>query len=98
MDTFHEWYLTSVRRRTLSELWDLFFLTAGTDANDAWYRCTLYYWEIKETYQAKFANFNDFGDLYLSFIFNMLANSLNIKSQTENMVEAYDIHDTTTFV
>lgn len=28
----------------------------------------------------------------------MLSNSLNIKQQTENMIEAYEVHDTDTFV
>lgn len=98
MDSFYEWHLTSTRRKKNVELWDLFFTVAGTNANEAWYRCTLYYWEISETYRTKWKQFNDFGDVWLSFVFNMMANSINIKSQTENMIEAYDIHDTTTFV
>lgn len=53
---------------------------------------------MKVTYKVKWENFNDFGDIYLSFIFNMLQNSLNIKSQTENMIEAYALHNTVTFV
>lgn len=81
-----------------TELWDLFFLTAGTSANDAWYNCALFQLDFVETYKAKYATFGgDFGNLYLSAIFNMLSNSLNIKSQTENMIEAYDEHDTETF-
>jgi hypothetical protein len=97
MDSFHLWYLTSTRRRYYTELWDLFFTVAGTDFNEAWYKCFLYYDDISSTYITKWANFNDFGDIYLSFIFNMLSNSLNIKSQTENMIESYDDHDTVTF-
>lgn len=58
----------------------------------------MYYDDFTETYKTKWENFNDFGDIYLSFIFNMLSNSLNIKSQTENMIEAYEIHATETFV
>ena len=53
---------------------------------------------MKVTYSGKWANFKDFGDIYLSFIFNMLQNSLNIKSQTENMISAYELHNTETFV
>lgn len=98
MDVFHNWKLTAVRQKTVTDLWDLFFLTAGTDANETWYNCYLFYDDFKSTYSTKWENFNDFGDIYLSFIFNMLQNSLNIKSQTESMIEAYELHNTVTFV
>lgn len=71
---------------------------AGQDFNEAWYKCFLYYDNISTIYITNWTSFSDFGDLYLSFIFNMLQNSLNIKSQTENMIESYDAHDTVTFV
>ena len=58
----------------------MFFNTAGTDANETWYNCYLFYDDIYVNYETKWENFNDFGDIYLSFIFNMLQNSLNIKS------------------
>jgi hypothetical protein len=73
-------------------------MTAGTDANETWYNCYLFYNDFTDTYKTKWENFNDFGDIYLSFIFNMLSNSLNIKSQTENMIDAYEIHQTETFI
>lgn len=98
MNVFHNWKLTAVRQKTVTDLWDLFFNTAGTDANETWYNCYLYYDDVKVTYSGKWANFKDFGDIYLSFIFNMLQNSLNIKSQTENMISAYELHNTETFV
>lgn len=98
MDSFHDWSNTSTRRRKNTELWDLFFITTGTVFNEAWYRCFLFYDDITTTYLKKWSEFNDFGDIYLSFIFNMLANSLNIKTQTENMIGAYDEHDTVVFV
>lgn len=79
MDSFHTWHLSATRYRYKTELWDLFFTVAGTDMNDAWYNCYLYYIDFRDVYETKFDNFNDFGDLYLSFIFNMLQNSLNIK-------------------
>lgn len=97
-DSFHEWSLVSTRRRKGTELWDLFFTVAGTDFNESWYRCFLFYDDITTTYLKKWSEFNDFGDIYLSFIFNMLSNSLNIKSQTENMIGAYAEHDTVVFV
>ena len=75
----------------------MFFQTAGTSFNETWYNCYLYYYDFEGTYATKWENFNDFGDIYLSFIFNMLQNSLNIKSQTENMITAYETHQTTAF-
>ena len=64
----------------------------GTDFNEGWYKCFLFWEDLANTYLTKWAAFNDFGDIYLSFIFNMLSNSLNIKTQTENMIEAYQTH------
>lgn len=97
MNVLHEWHLVSTRRRYWYELWDLFFEEAGTDANDTWYNCFLFYSDIREAYKQKFENFDDFGDLYLSFIFNMLQNSYSIKQQTDSMIENYAIHDTEKF-
>jgi len=97
MDVFHTWKLAAVRKKKFTELWDLFFITAGTTLNESWYNCYLYYDDIKMSYSTKWENFADFGDIYLSFIFNMLQNSLNIKSQTENMIIAYELHNTVTF-
>ena len=98
MDVLHEWYIVATNRRKLTELWDLLFEAAGTDINDAWYNCYLFSYDFVSTYAVKFSSFSDFGDIYLSFIFNMLQHSLNIRAQAENMVEAYDLHDTETFV
>ena len=97
MDSFHTWYLTATRYKKKTELSDLAFTVAGTDANDSWYNCYLFYYDFSSAYEQKFEKFNDFGDIYLSFIFNMLQNSLSIKSQTENMIESYAKHDTVTF-
>lgn len=97
MNSFHSWYLTATRKRNNIELSDLFFTVAGTDANDSWYNCFLFYYDFRMAYEQKFEKFNDFGDIYLSFIFNMLQNSLSIKKQTENMISSYAKHDTVTF-
>ena len=71
MNSFHSWYLTATRKRNNIELSDLFFTVAGTDANDSWYNCFLFYYDFRMAYEQKFEKFNDFGDIYLSFIFNM---------------------------
>jgi len=50
--------------------------------------------DVKQVYTTKVENFVDFGDVYLSFIFNLLANSLQIKVGVENMIKATDKYDT----
>jgi hypothetical protein len=50
--------------------------------------------DIKQVYVTKVENFVDFGDVYLSFIFNLLANSLQIKSSVEKMIAFNKVFDT----
>jgi len=50
--------------------------------------------DIKQVYVTKVENFVDFGDVYLSFIFNLLANSLQIKSSVEKMIAFNKVYDT----
>lgn len=50
--------------------------------------------DIKQVYVTKVENFVDFGDVYLSFIFNLLANSLQIKSSVEKMIKFNKVYDT----
>ena len=76
---------------------DPFFLvgdTIGNEFDDTWFYCFQFWLDIKAEYVQKFENFVDFGDIYLSFIFNLLANSLHIKEASENMIEATNTHDT----
>ncbi len=42
MNSVHDWYKVSTYRRSITELWDQFFLTAGRSFNDFWYFCFLY--------------------------------------------------------
>lgn len=98
LNSLHDWSLTSTRRRSGTELWDLFFIVAGTSFNEAWYKCFLFWDDLSDTYLTKWEEFNDFGDVYLSFIFNMLSKSLIIKTQTESMIDSYSVHDTEVFV
>ena len=80
---------------------DPFFLTGDTIGNefdDTWFYCYQFVLDVRDVYAQKAENFVDFGDVYLSFIFNLLANSLQIKEATEAMIEADDQHDTVLFV
>lgn len=98
MDQMHEFHLNMTRRWDWVDPYFLVFDVFGNEMNDSWFNCYLFWTDIKAIYQAKAANFVDFGDVYLSFIFNLLANSLQIKKAAENMVAANDVHDTVMFV
>lgn len=50
-----------------------------------------------KAYEEKKKNFVDLPDLYLSFIFNLLGNSFQLKSATESMITASNTHDSVTF-
>jgi hypothetical protein len=66
----------------------------GNEFNDAWFYCYQFGNDVSSEYKTKGENFVDFGDFYLSFIFNLLSISLQIKVATENMIEAVDNYDT----
>jgi hypothetical protein len=66
----------------------------GNEFNDAWFYCYQYGKDVGSEYQTKAENFVDFGDVYLSFIFNLLSNSLQIKVATENVIGAVAEYDT----
>ena len=50
-----------------------------------------------ESFYEKKKNFVDLPDLYLSFIFNLLGNSFQLKTALESMVTASSTHDMVTF-
>ena len=98
MDQLYEFHLNMTRRKSALDPYYLTVHIFGNEINDSWFYC--YQWgnDLYEVYQTKADNFVDFGDVYLSFIFNLLSNSLNIKTSTENMIEAKDDHDTAYFI
>lgn len=103
MDIFHNFHLNMTRRKdTTPDTWfdpyRLIMYTIGNSFNDFWYNCFRFGYDVYDSYATKFDNFVDFGDVYLSFIFNMLANSVEIKADVELMIEAYDTHETEDFV
>ena len=80
---------------------DPYYLTThimGVELNDSWFYCYQFGDDIADIYKTKAENFVDFGDVYLSFIFNLLSNSLNIKISTENMIDARQDHDSVKFI
>jgi len=66
--------------QTYKKTWnDPFFAVTyslGSPVNDAWFYCYQWFTNFYDVYEKKYDSFVDFGDLYLSFIFNMLGNSL----------------------
>ena len=105
MDFFHEFHLNMTRRKTgdgvLEDWFDPYRLiadTLGNSFNKFWFNCFQFGFDVYDSYKIKFDNFVDFGDIYLSFIFNMLSQSINIKTEVEAMISAFAIHDTEEFV
>ena len=98
MDQLHNFHLNMTRRRDWSDPYFLTFQILGNQFNDAWFFCYQMGNDIYNVYDTKVQNFVDFGDVYLSFIFNLLSNSLQIKNSAEAMVTAVKIHDTVTLM
>lgn len=53
--------------------------------------------DFTDTFKEKKKNFVDLPDLYLSFIFNLLGNSFQLKTASESMLTANAQHDMVTF-
>lgn len=104
MDLFHSFHLNMTRRKS-NDVIDTWFdpyrlvsYTIGNSFNDFWYNCFRFGYDVYDSYKTKFDNFVDFGDVYLSFIFNLLAASIDIKTDVEVMISSFDTHDTEAFV
>jgi len=94
MDFLHEFNLNMTRRYSFRDPFLLTFKGFGQEINDFWFNCFNLGWNLKEVYEEKAANFVDTGDIYLSFLFNLLGNAIRIKKASENMVNATALHDT----
>lgn len=69
----------------------------ATSINDSWFYCWQFKVDFMTNYATKKEGFVDLPDLYLSFIFNLLGNSFQIKSATEAMISASEKKDSVTF-
>lgn len=98
MDEIHEFHLNMTRRFSWVDPYFLVGSIFGNEFNDSWFYCYQFYNDVKTVYVTKAENFVDAGDIYLSLLFNLLANSLHIKNASENMIEALDLYDTEAFI
>lgn len=98
MNQLHEFNLNMTRKKDNVDPYYLTTHIMGNEINDSWFYCYQFGDDIADVYKTKAENFVDFGDVYLSFIFNLLSNSLNIKISTENMIEARQDHDSVKFI
>lgn len=57
----------------------------GTDVNGGVYNCYLFFTSVINVVTAKYASFVDDTDIYTSFLFNLLAQSLQIYNYANNM-------------
>jgi len=69
----------------------------GSPVNDAWFYCYQWFNNFYDVYEKKYNNFVDFGDLYLSFIFNMLGNSLQLRKKIKDMISSNERHNDVIF-
>jgi len=97
LDTLYNFNIEMIQRYTWA---DPFLYTSqqiATDINDSWFNCWQFQVDFKAAFWEKKANFVDLPDFYLSFIFNLLGNSFQIKSATESMIDSAALHDTVTY-
>ncbi len=97
LDTLYGFNMAMIQRYTW---WDpAYYLSQqiATDIDDAWYDCYLFGTDFIDTFQTKRKNFVDLPDFYLSFIFNLLGNSFQLKTSIEAMMTASATHDSVTF-
>jgi len=80
-------------KRTWNDPFFAITFSLGSPVNDAWFYCYQWFTNFYDVYYTKYDNFVDFGDLYLSFIFNLLGNSLQIRKKTKDMIKSFDRHN-----
>ena len=69
----------------------------ATHINNGWYDCWQFKTDFKESWLEKKNQFVDGADVYLSFMFNLLGNSWQLKIAGENLSKAQQQHDMVTF-
>lgn len=57
----------------------------STEVSDSFYYCYLFSASVQSVVEKRLDTFVDFSDLYTSFLFNMLSNSLQIKTIATNI-------------
>lgn len=57
----------------------------STEFANAYYNCYLFSASVEKVVTTRLNTFSDFADLYTSFLFNLLSNSLQIKTITTNI-------------
>jgi hypothetical protein len=57
----------------------------STEIADTYYYCYLFSASVEKVVNSRLDTFVDFSDLYTSFLFNMLSNSLQIKTIATNI-------------
>lgn len=57
----------------------------STEFANSYYNCYLFSASVQKVVTTRLNTFSDFADLYTSFLFNLLSNSLQIKTITTNI-------------
>ena len=94
LNTMHQYYLNITSMKSWSDPYLLTVKVLGFQLNDFWFNCYNFGETMINVYETKISSFVDFGDVYLSFIFNLLANSISIKNASQNIYTATNTHNT----
>jgi len=98
MDVLYDMRMNVIRRQDWGDPFTYIMLHIATDINESWFNCLLFYWDFEEVFYEKRDGFVDTSDVYLSFIFNLLGNSFQVKQATEAMITASARYDTATLM
>ena len=85
LDRAYDFHLNMTARTGFRDTWLISTNIAGNQFNEALYYCYKWQYAVKEEYKERKERFVNFGDIYLSFIFNLLSNSLQIREATNTI-------------
>ena len=98
MDVLYNMRMEVIRRTDWGDPLTYMFLQIATVIDESWYNCVLFTWDFIDAFVEKKNGFVDAPDIYLSFIFNLLGNSFQVKEATEAMIAAASTYDTVTLM
>jgi len=79
LDRAYDFHLNMTAKTSFRDTWLISTNIIGNQFNEALYYCYLFTADVRNEYTERRERFVNFGDIYLSFIFNLLANSLQIR-------------------
>jgi len=95
----YDWYAVyEVDTDAWEDYTEKIFDIIAEDFSDFYYYCSLAANDVKEVNEEKFDEFQGIDDIYTSFLFNLLEESLQIQDTATDLSEAESNGDWVTFV